>query len=344
MNTDARKLSTEQQELLRQQAIRLRLKGKTFREIGQLLNVHPDTVGRWYQRYEAGGKAALAVQKRGPKNKPRRLTDAQEKTVIEAIQDQMPDQYKLGFALWTRRAIAQLIKQFWGIDIPVRTLGDYLKRWGFSPQKPLKKAWEQNPARVDAWLKEEYPNIKARAKAENAQIFWGDETGIKNTTQHGRSYAPIGKTPVQPLPAKRVSLNMISAITNQGTVRFMLYESTMNARVLIKFLRALIESTPGKVFLILDNLRVHHAKIVKRWLAKKSVKRYLEVFFLPAYSPELNPDEYLNCDLKNMVHSGPAVRSIDDLKKRTRSCMLRLQRRPERVKTYFRAGHILYAA
>jgi transposase len=344
MNTDARKLSTEQQELLRQQAIRLRLKGKTFREIGQLLNVHPDTVGRWYQRYEAGGKAALTVQKRGPKNKPRRLTEAQEQRVIEAVKDQMPDQYKLGFALWTRRAIAQLIKQFWGIDIPVRTLGDYLKRWGFSPQKPLKKAWEQNPTRVDAWLKEEYPQIKARAKAENAQIFWGDETGIKNTTQHGRSYAPIGKTPVQPLPAKRVSLNMISAITNQGTVRFMLYESMMNAKVLIKFLRALIESTPGKVFLILDNLRVHHAKIVKRWLAKKPVKRYLEVFFLPAYSPELNPDEYLNCDLKNMVHSGPAVRSIDDLKKRTRSCMLTLQRRPERVKTYFRAGHILYAA
>uniref|UniRef100_UPI000B1CF6EF transposase n=1 Tax=Marinobacterium profundum TaxID=1714300 RepID=UPI000B1CF6EF len=99
-----------------------------------------------------------------------------------------------------------------------------------------------------------------------------------------------------------------------------------------------------KVFLILDNRRVHHAKIVKRWLAKKPVKRYLEVFFLPAYSPELNPDEYLNCDLKNMVHSGPAVRSIEDLKKRTRSCMLTLQRRPERVKTYFRAGHILYAA
>ena len=149
-------------------------------------------------------------------------------------------------------------------------------------------------------MREEYPQIKVRAKQENATIFWGDETGIKNTTQHGRCYAPKGKTPVQTIPAKRVSLNMISAIANQGEVRFMLYESNMNAQVLIKFLRALIESTPNKVFLVLDNLRVHHAKKVKRWLASPTVKRYLEVFFLPAYSPELNPDEYLNCDLKNM--------------------------------------------
>lgn len=344
MKSDARQLSSEQQELLRKQAIRLRLEGMSFQKIGNLLSVHADTVGRWYRAYLEEGEAAIAVKKRGPKNAPRRLTEAQEQRVIQAITDQMPDQYKLGFALWTRRSIAQLIKQFWGINIPDRTMGDYLKRWGFTPQKPAKKAWEQNPAKVDAWLKDEYPKIKARAKKEGATIFWGDETGIKNTTQHRRCYAPEGKTPVQPIPAKRVSLNMISAITNQGGVRFMLYESSMNAKVLIRFLRALIESTPGKVFLILDNLRVHHAKKVKRWLSSRTVKRYLEVFYLPAYSPELNPDEYLNCDLKHMIHSGSAVRNIADLKKRTRSCMKTLQCRPERVKKYFQSTHIKYAA
>lgn len=344
MNIDARTRSPQQQEVLRQTAIRLRDQGKTFREIGEYLGVHPLTVGRWYQRYQKGGMDAISVKKRGPKNKPRLLSEAQEQRVINAIKDQMPDQHKLGFALWTRRAVAQLIKQFWGINIPVRTMGTYLKRWGFTPQKPLKQAWEQNPERVEKWLKEEYPDIKARAEAEGAQIFWGDETGIKNNTQHGRSFAPVGKTPTQPLPAKRVSLNMISAITNQGTVRFMLYESTMTAKVLKKFLRALIESTPGKVFLILDNLRVHHAKVVKRWLERKTVKRYLEVFFLPAYSPELNPDEYLNCDLKSMIHSGPAAKTVEELKKVTRSCMLTIQRRPERVQKYFKHRHIKYAA
>lgn len=344
MKTDARQLSTEQQELLRQKAIELRQQGMSFQKIGKLLSVHPDTVGRWYKRYLAEGDAAITVKKRGPKKPARRLTEAQEQRVIEAITDRMPDQYKLGFALWTRRSIAQLIKQFWGISIPERTMGDYLKRWGFTPQKPARKAWEQNPAQVETWLKDEYPKIKARAKKEKATIFWGDEMGLRNTTQHGRSYAPAGKTPVQLLPAKRVSLNMISAITNQGAVRFMLYESSMTARVLIRFLRALIESTPGKVFLILDNLRVHHAKKVKRWLSRPAVKQYLEVFYLPAYSPELNPDEYLNGDLKQMVHSGTAVRSVEDLKKRTRSCMRTLQRRPERVKKYFKVPHIRYAA
>ena len=149
---------------------------------------------------------------------------------------------------------------------------------------------------------------------------------------------------MQPLPAKRVSLNMISAISNQGVVRFMLYESSMNAKTLIKFLRALIESTPNKVFLILDNLRVHHAKKVKRWLSRPTIKQRLEVFFLPPYSPELNPDEYLNCDLKGMLHSGEAIRTVEGLKQKTRSCMRTLQCRPERVKSYFKSRHIQYAA
>ena len=223
-------------------------------------------------------------------------------------------------------------------------MGSYFKRWGLTPQKPLKQAWQQIPELVDKRLKEEYPGTKERAEAEDAQIFWGDETGIKNNIQHGRSFVPVGKTPTQPLPAKPVSLNMISAITNQGTVRFMLYESTMTAKVLKKFLRALIESTLGKVFLILDNFRVHHAKVVKCWLERKTVKRYLEVFFLPVYTPELNPDEYLNCDLKSMIHSGPAAKTVEELKKVTRSCMLTIQRRPGRVKKYFNHGQIKYAA
>ncbi|NHB88531.1 IS630 family transposase [Photorhabdus tasmaniensis] len=345
MKTDARKLTTEQQALLRQQAIRLRWeKNMTFREIGQILNIHPDTAGRWFKRYQTEGQAVLTIKKRGPKNKVGRLNAIQQQKVIEAIRDHMPDHYNLGFSLWTRRAVAALIYQFWRIDIPVRTLGDYLKRWGFTPQKPLKKAWEQNPAHVQTWLNEEYPQIQERAKKEQAQIYWGDETGIRNTEQHGRCYAPRGKTPTQPIPVRWHTLNMISAISNQGTVRFMLYESNMTADTLLKFIRALMTSRPGKSFLILDNLRVHHAKKVKDWLEQPSVKRRLEVFYLPAYSPELNPDEYLNCDVKGMIHSRPAMRSVEEIKKRTRSCMRKLQRQPKRVISYFNSRFIKYAA
>lgn len=296
MITDTRKLSTEQQELIRQQTIELRRKGKSFLKVGVLFNIHPDTVGHCSKRYQEGSQKALVVKKRGPKYMPCRLTCAEEQIVIKAISDHMPGQFKLGFALWARPSLAQLIKRFWGIDIPVRTIGDFLKRWGCSPQKSVKKAWEQNPVKLDASDKEEYPQIKARAKQENVKIFWGDQTGIKNSTQHSRCDAPKGKTPVQPIPRKLVSLNMISAIANQAEVRFILCESTINAKVLIIFFRTLIEYTLGKVFLILDDWRKHSAKKVKRWLANRTVKRYLEVFFLPVYSPEPNPDQYLNCD------------------------------------------------
>ena len=177
-----------------------------------------------------------------------------------------PDQYRLVFALWTRQAVQELIKIRFGIKMPIRTVGEYLKRWGFTPQKPLKQAYEQRPADVQKWLAEEYPSIAKRAKREDAEIHWGDETGVRSDCQHGRGYSPKGKTPVIRLSAKRASINMISSITNQGKVRFMIYKDSMNAKMFIKFIKQLIKDSDKKIFLILDNMRVHHARIVKVWL------------------------------------------------------------------------------
>jgi len=205
------------------------------------------------------------------------------------------------YALWTRKAVKELIATEIGIKVTTRTTGNYLSRWGFSPQKPLKRAYEQNPKKVQQWLDEQYPKIKAQAKQEKAEIYWGDETGLRSDHQHGRGYAPKGQTPAVTISAKRTSSNMISAITNQGKVRFQIYNGTMNAQLLIGFMKRLIKNAKNKVILILDNLRVHHAKLVKAWLAE--YKQAIEAFYLPAYSPELNPDEYLNCDLKAGVHS-----------------------------------------
>lgn len=193
------------------------------------------------------------------------------------IEDKEPDQLKLPFALWTRRAIVQIIKKLYRIDMPVRTLGEYLKRWGFTPQKPLKRAYEQNPKAVRKWLSEEYPLIVEKARKERAEIHWGDETGLSNNSQHGRSYAPRGKTPAIRLCAKKERINLISSITNQGKVRFMVYQDAMNAQTLIKFLERLIRDTDQKVFLILDNLRVHHSTVVKEWLDGREQK--IQLFF-----------------------------------------------------------------
>ncbi len=266
----------------------------------------------------------------------------QEGLIQQLMVEKMPDQLKLSFALWTRGAVKELIRQRCGIEMPIRTVGEYLKRWGFTPQKPLKRAYEQKPERVEAWLKNDYPEIVRRAKAEGAEIHWGDETGVRSDCQHGRSYAPAGKTPVQHLPGSRFASNMISTVTNQGKVRFMLYRETLTAPVLIRFLARLVREVGKKVFLILDNLRVHHSKKVRAWLEK--YPQHIELFFLPAYSPELNPDEYLNCDLKAQIHSSKPARNRKELETKVRGAMMKLQNRPERVKSWFKHPKIQYAA
>ena len=329
---DARKLSNSALEEKRRQAVKLRKKGMTRAEIGEIVGVHADTVGRWLKGYREQGTKALKLKQRGRRQgSGRRLSEPQEQEIRKLLIDKAPDQLKLPYALWTRESVRELVKARLGIDLPIRTVGHYLKRWGMTPQKPVKRAYEQQPAKVQAWLDEEYPPIQARAKAEGAEIYWGDETGLRNDSQHERGYAPKEQTPVICLNAKRESINMISAITNQGKVRFKFFEGAMKAAILIDFMRRLIKASDRKVFLILDNLRVHHAKAVRKWLDDPKRKKQIEVFYLPAYSPELNPDEYLNCDLKAGVHSGqPARNKVQPRKKATKHMRL-LQCRPERV-------------
>lgn len=336
---DARKLPLEVLEEKRRQAHRLRKRGMTRAEIGDIVGIHADTIGRWLKLDK--GRLGYATPGRKP-GSGRRLDAEQEQRIKAVLIDKTPDQLKMPYALWTREAVRELIRDRYGIELPIRTVGDYLKRWGMTPQKPQKRAYEQRAPEVQAWLAQEYPEIQARAKREDAEIFWGDETGLRNDCQHERGYAPKGKTPVIRLNAKRESVNMISAITNQGKVRFRFFEGTMNADVLIDFLMRLVKDATRKVFLILDNLRVHHAKPVKEWL--KEHARMIEVFYLPAYSPELNPDEYLNCDLKAGVHSGAPARSKAQLKQKASKHMRMLQRKPSRVRKYFRHEKIRYAA
>lgn len=336
---DARKLSAKALEEKRRTAHQLRKRGMTRAEIGTIVGVHADTVGRWLKLSES----SLVLKKRGPKSGVHGLLSRdQEKMISKKIIEKAPDQLKMDYALWTRKAVQELILSETGVALAIRSVGEYLKRWGMTPQKPQKRAYEQRAPEVKAWLEDKYPLIQARAKQESAEIYWGDETGLRNDCQHERGYAPKGKTPTIRLNANRASINMISAITNQGKVRFRIFEGTMNADVLIHFMMRLLKDAKRKVFLILDNLRVHHAKPVKEWLEEH--KTMIEVFYLPAYSPELNPDEYLNCDLKAGVHSGKPARNKEQLKQKTSNHMRMLQRKPKRVQKYFNHAKIRYAA
>ncbi|NPU95179.1 MAG: IS630 family transposase [Gammaproteobacteria bacterium] len=337
---DARKLPDAALEEKRRQAVHLSKQGMTRAAIGEIVGVHADTVGRWLKAYATSGGSALKSKRRGGRVGEVRLLDAEEERKIRAqIIDKTPDQLKMSYALWTSQTVQELIARETGVALAVRTVGEYQKRWGMTQQK---RAYEQRAPEVKAWLEEEYPAIQERAKQEDAEIYWGDETGLRNDCQHERGYAPKVKTPVIRLNAKRESINMISAITNQGKVRFRIFDGKMNADVLIDFMMRLLNEANRKVYLILDDLRVHHAKTVKEWLEEH--KEMIQVFYFPAYSPELNPDEYLNCDLKASVHSGMLARSKEQLTQKTSGHMHMLQRKPNRVRKYFKHEKIRYAA
>ncbi len=302
-----------------------------------------NTISSWIKSYRLGGFKALKEKNRGVKSEDKKLlSDSQELEIQKMITDTMPDQLKLSYGLWTRKAVKELVEREFDIVLAINTMGDYLRKWGYSPQKPKKRAYEQNSKLVQKWIDEEYPAIEKRAKEEGAQIHWGDETGARNTNNHGRSYAPKGRTPVKKNMAKRFSVNMISTVTNLGQVEFMIYSGTMNSQRLIEFTKGLIKGKKRKIFLILDNLRVHHSKIVKAWEEENKAK--IELFYLPSYSPEKNPDEYLNCDLKYGLSEKPSPKNESELKNNIESHMLMLQGNSERVKKYFQHEDIKYAS
>lgn len=340
---DARTVNQEAQYQIRRQAVKLRQRGMQYGEIAEILGVSSTYVCRVFKRYEREGIQGIAKGLRGRRKGEQRHLEAEQETAVrKLIEDKTPDQLKMPFALWTRQAVRELIKRHTGIAMPIRTVGEYLKRWGYTPQKPIRKAYEQRPAAVQSWLEQEYPAIVGRAKDEGAEISWCDETGLRNDETRAKGYAPKGKTPTVRLNAKRTSMSMVSAITNQGKVRFMVYKEAMNADLMITFMKRLIKDAGRKVFLVVDNLKTHHSKIVTKWLQEHTDE--IEVFYLPSYSPELNPDEYLNCDLKCGVQSGLPARSEKELKRKMVSHMRMLQKKPGRVRKYFEHPKIRYAA
>jgi transposase len=342
---DFRSLPSAERHALRKRGIALIESGTKKGYVAELLGTNATTVSNWWYSYKREGTKGLQDKTRGAKSENcKLLTDSQELKIQKLITDKYPEQYKLPFSLWTSKAVQELVEQQFGIVLARSTMGYYLRSWGFSPQKPKKKAYEQNPAAVQKWIEQDYPAIKERAKEENAEIHWGDETGCKNQCNHGRSYAPKGKTPVKEQMSKSFKINMISTVTNQGKVQFMIYSENMNAEKLIEFLEQLIKTNNRKIFLVLDNLKVHHCYIVREWLETEEVKKKLELFFLPSYSPELNPDEYWNCDLKRELSEKQAPKNVKELQSNVENNMAMLKENPERVAKYFKHENIQYAA
>ncbi len=342
-NIDARKAPEGLYER-RKQVVRLSKKGYGPMAIAELTGLSWGAVNTALKAYGAGGFDALRPKARGRKTGMKRLLSAgQEAEARKLICDKRPEQMKMPFALWTREAVRQMIRERFGVELAVRSVGEYLGRWGFTPQKPLKRAYEQQPGAVREWLDTEYPLIAKRAREEGGEIHWADETAVANTDVRGRSYSPRGKTPeTRAVWGRRESFSTISSVTNQGKCRWMMIDGAFNADRLIEFMGSLLEDTESKVFLILDNLRVHHSKPVKTWLGERSDR--IEVFYLPSYSPELNPDERLNADLKHAITTQVPARTRARLKRKTTDHMKLIESSPDRVIAYFGDPKVSYAA
>jgi transposase len=341
---DARSLPAGAQEDLRRRVVKAVQDGLSQSESARVFAVARGTVNRWMRLVEQEGRRALKARRRG---RPRqsRLAPHQAATTVRMILSGCPDQLSMPFALWTREAVQQLLERKFDIEVSVWTVGRYLRAWGLTPQKPVRRAYEQNPVAVRKWLEEEYPAIRELARAARAHIHWLDEMGLRSDHQAGRSYGRRGETPVVFGTGQRLRCNMISSITNRGRLAFMLFRQRFTARVFINFLGRLLRmtrKTRRKVFLIADGHPVHKARSVSRWLAEHAA--HIRIFWLPSYSPELNPDELLNQDVKTNALGRIRPLNLPEMMDNVRSYLRITQRNSRLVKNYFREEHVRYAA
>ena len=340
--TDARRLSPQGQEDLRRRVIHAIVEqGMSQAEAVRTFQVARTSIYYWLKAHRKGGMSALKARKRGPK-KSSRLKGHQAGTIVRLIEDKHPDQLRLPFSLWTREAVGDLIRERFGVDLSVWTVGRYLKRWGFTSQKPLRHAYERDPVAVKWWMETDYPAIAKRAKAEKGRVYWGDEMGMRSDHQVGRSYGRKGKTPVIPGTGQRFGCNMISALTNRGQLSWMVFKKRFTTKVFLEFLRRLVKHAGRKVFLIVDGHPVHRSRAVKAWVAKHADR--IELFFLPGYSPDLNPDELLNNDVKSNAVGRRRPGTQTEMMSNVRSYLRSTQRQPHIVRSYFNHDDVRYAA
>jgi transposase len=312
-------------------------------ELADLLGLRQETISRWWTAYRGDGLEALPGGRTGrPPGSGRLLSDEQAARIQARIDYHAPEEVGIPHALWTRRAVRDLIRRECGLDLAERTVGLYLRRWGYTSKRPARHARQQDPDEVEEWLLGTYPAIEAQAQREGAEVLWADEVGVAADHHPGYGYAREGERATMEVPGPHIRVNQISAISNEGTVRFMTYRGALNAAVFLTFLTRLIAGASRKVLLIVDRLQAHKTPEVDAWVAAR--REQIEVFYLPAYSPELNPVEYLNNDMKGSVNEAGLPSDRPTLQGRLLEFMSRLVRVPEHVISYFLHPWTLYAA
>jgi len=337
---DARGIDHKTLTELRKRAVASVQDGQSPEVVAKAYGINRVTIYGWLARYRAGGWDSLNARKRG--GRPPKLDGKAMKWLYDTITMKNPLQMKFTFALWTSKMIRVVIYRKFGIRLGKSSICRLLSQLGLTPQKPIWRAYQQQPEAVQKWLKDEYPRIRRLAKQNKALIFFGDEAGIRSDHHAGTTWAVKGKTPVVSSTGARFGLNLISAVSAQGGFRFMAVRGRVNAVEFIDFMERLIHGVEQKVFLIVDGHPVHKARRVNRFV--ESHKDRLQLFYLPPYSPELNPDERVWNDLKNNAVGKQVITTPKELHRAVINHLRSIQKSPARVRSYFNNETTKYAA
>jgi transposase len=337
---DARLLHPVIQQDIRHRAVEMFSKGYSKVYIAKHLCVSRRSVYKWVLAYKESGEKGIKICKRG-RPEGIQMKPWQSAQIVKSIKNYCPDDLSMPFFLWTRESVSQIIEQKFNIKLSKWTVGRYLAKWGFSPQKPARRAIEQNPKAIEKWFKFEYPLIQKQAKKEKATISWGDEMGLRSDHNVGRTYGVKGKTPIVKRTGNRFSCNMISSITNLGKLSFMVFKENFTSDLFLKFLKRLTRKPDKKVILIVDNHSAHKSQKVKKWLTAN--EKDISLHYLPSYCPELNPDEFLNQDVKS--HMGKKrLQNAAQMKKELNSHLKMRQKQPKVIKGFVKGCHSQYVA
>ena len=328
------------QEPIRLQVVQRVLAGESITELSRVLGYSRQAIHNWVNTYEVGGKTALRATK--ALGATAKLTEKQTAWLTKTLSTKNPAQLHFPFALWTREIVRELIKRHFNVAMAITSVGNLLRRLGFSVQRPLMRAYERNPEAVKRWLKVEYPEVRAQAKKERGSIFFGDESGIRSDYHSGTTWAPRGQTPIVVRTGKRVRCNMLSAVSARGELRFMVTRAGVGAAVFIQFLKRLVHGVKQSIFLIVDGHPSHRSKMTTRFV--ESLNGRLRLFFLPGYSPDLNPDELVWRHVKHHDIGRQLLEDADELIPKVHASLRSLQRTPRIVRSFFMMPTTCYAS
>jgi len=329
--------ATEEERI---QAIQLIESGRKINDVTEIMGVGRRTVLEWWEKYRRGGLGELSTK--FASGRPTVLSDRQMLELRALIIGCDPRQLSFGLALWTRDMVRELIRKRFGVTVSAVTVGRILRKLGMSPQRPLYRAYQQNPEKVREWKDKTYKKIREEAARLGAVIFFADEAGVRANFHAGTTWAPVGETPVVIGTGKRDSITMISAVSPRGELRFRLHEGSFRAADFVNFCKQLMRDAGNTIiFLIVDRGPVHTARETKEFV--ESTQGRLRLFFLPSYSPELNPDEWVWKNVKHdRIGRSAIVRGKDDLKAVALGALRHLQKTPAKVRAFFADPNLAY--